>query len=265
MLIPSIASTIRAFVLASSGLALVCAQDRPLASIADEPGQAPPSVPKNTPGVSSLSISAYEKPVAAQLQSAVAAEPPPFVPLNLKDKYLDSVAKVVSVPQMTLILIRSGMDQSQIKPRAWGTGADSFGVRVASRLGRSLLRESVAFGIRAVDHEDPRYFPCKDTGTWKRVKYAVSRTVVARNDSGGWMPAYSRILSDYSMPLIAQLWRPEPFKLSRDLRVGSTGMGLGALVNVGLEFWPDVRKRLPAFARKYHVRGETTTTASAKP
>ena len=186
-------------------------------------------------------------------------------PLDLKEKYLDSVARVFSAPHMALIVARSAMDQRQVQPKAWGTGADAFGVRVASRFGRGLMRESVAFGVRALDHEDPRYFPSKDREVWKRAKYAVSRTFVARNDNGTWMPAYSRILSDYSMPFIAQLWRPEPMSLSREFRVGTTGMALGALVNVGLEFWPDVKKHMPAFARKRFAHDPTAIVIAAKP
>lgn len=203
-----------------------------------------------------------EKPIAQEslaqapllkesLASGFPVKQPDYVPLDLKQKFSYSATRVAGPSHMLWILTRSAMDQKQKRPAEWDTGMDAYGVRVASRFGRSLVRESVAFGVRAIDHEDPRYFRSQDSGVWKRTRYAVSRTFVVRNDNGGWMPAYSRFVSDYSMPFIAQLWRPEPFRASREFRSGTVALGLNMLANVGQEFWPDVRKRIPFMQRRF--------------
>ena len=54
-----------------------------------------------------------------------------------------------------------------------GNGADSFSVRMANVFGLSFLRQNIAFGVRAFDREDPRYFrKVKGTGR-ERTKYCL--------------------------------------------------------------------------------------------
>ena len=145
--------------------------------------------------------------------------------------------------------VRAGMDQAEKSPNAWGYGADSFGVRMASRFGKSFLRENIAFGVRAMDGEDPRYFRLGKGGGWKRTRYAFTRSFMARNDDGSWMPAYSRFVADYATPFIAQSWRPEVFSAARGFRGGSVGMGVGFGSNLGQEFWPDLKKQFKVLNR----------------
>ena len=72
----------------------------------------------------------------------------------------------------------------------------------------------------------------------------IAQTFVVRNDNGRTMPAYSRFISTYSMPLIAQTWRPEPLSVGREIGNGTIGMATGIGYNVIQEFWPDVKKML---------------------
>jgi hypothetical protein len=102
----------------------------------------------------------------------------------------------------------------------------------------------MAFAIRRLDGEDPRYVRSNATGVWRRSRYAVSRTFIARNDHGGSMPAYSALVSNFATPFIAQTWRPEAFSASHELRSGVFGVGVTAAGNLGQEFWPDLRKKL---------------------
>jgi hypothetical protein len=140
--------------------------------------------------------------------------------------------------------LHAAFDQARASPGAWGNGADSFGVRVANSFGRSFVRQNIAFGVRAVDGEDPCYFRLGNGTHWTRVKYAFTRSVIARRDDGAWMPAYSRFVSDYATSFLAQTWRPEPFSVGRGFRGGSVTIGLGAGSNLVQEFWPDVRDKI---------------------
>jgi len=138
----------------------------------------------------------------------------------------------------------AAMDQFRTSPGAWGNGADSFGVRMANSFGLSFLRQNIAFGVRAFDREDPRYFR-KETGSArKRTKYAFTRAFMARNDNGEWMPAYSRLVADYATPFLAQTWRPEKFGIGRGFRGGSVAIAAGFGSNVWQEFWPDLKKKV---------------------
>jgi hypothetical protein len=92
--------------------------------------------------------------------------------------------------------------------------------------------------VIAIDHEDPRYFVLGRGSGWTRVKYATKATFVVWCDDGKMIPAYSRFISDFSMPFISQVWRSEAIGGGREIATGSIALGTGVANNVFLEFWP---------------------------
>lgn len=153
---------------------------------------------------------------------------------------------------MFLYSFHAGIDQAMEKPQAWGTGMDSYAIREANVLGRSFVRQNLAFGVRAFDHEDPRYFVLGH-GTWRgRVKYAVVRTFLVMNDSGGTMPAYSLFASSFATPFIADEWRPGTV---HPIRAGFGGIGFAVGSNVFQEFWPDLKGKLNIEGRLHGYTG----------
>lgn len=209
-----------------------------------DPGQVSPQAPID--GAIAPPQPAPAEPVSGVLPAAL----PPlqiYVPLDLTHKFLYSFNEMMGPTEMLGFTVKAAMDQAQKSPSAWGSGIDSFGVRVASRFGREFLRENIAFGIRALDHEDPRYFRLGTGTRGSRVKYALSRTFLARKDTVAdgsvWIPAYGRLISDLAMPFLAQAWRPEPLSEARGFRQGSISVGMGFAANLWAEFWPDIRKR----------------------
>jgi hypothetical protein len=136
------------------------------------------------------------------------------------------------------------MDHTSHSPSAWGQGTEGYAERIGSHLARAAVRENIAFGIRALDHEDPRYFRSHDRGAWKRTRHAVGRSFMVRNERGGYMPAYSTLAADLATPFIAQSWRPEPISAGRELRTGGMGLGFDVVQHLGQEFWPDIKKKL---------------------
>jgi hypothetical protein len=177
-------------------------------------------------------------------QIATEAAPDTYLPLTLAQNYAWTVRQVLAPSQLFLIARRAAIDHSRNDPSGWGEGTDGYALRVASRLGHVAVRQNLAFAVRALDHEDPRYFRSREDGIWRCSRYAVARTFVARNGSGGTMRAYSLFVADLATPFIAQTWRPQPVNVGREFRGGAVGIGMEAISNVGREFWPDVRKKL---------------------
>lgn len=181
--------------------------------------------------------------------------------MTLGQKYQFTFNKVFGFPGLLAATLHAGFDQARTHPTDWGLGSDAFGVRLASRFGRSLVRQNLAFGVRALDHEDPRYFVSGHGSVWKRTRYAIGHTFVVRNDNGSWMPAYSRFIADYGMPYIAEQWQPGRFRtFPEGLRVGTIALGIGAGMNVGREFWPDIRTKIlkTRIGRRYADRLQGT-------
>lgn len=187
----------------------------------------------------------FDDPPGLSISTSSAIAPAPsYTPLDLKQKYFYSLDQMAGPTQWIGFAVNATLDQVQKSPVAWGNNTASFGVRMANHFGRSFVRENIAFGVGALDHEDPRYFRLGQGTNWKRAKYALSRTLMARRDDGGWMPAYSRFVADYATPLLGQTWRPEKFSVVRGVRGGSVALGIDFGSNLVQEFWPDIKKKV---------------------
>jgi hypothetical protein len=174
----------------------------------------------------------------------VAAQPAPvYAPPTLKQNFQYGFNRVFSPGKLLLFGVEAAMDQERELPGNWGQGMPRYSARYADRFGRALIRENVAFGVRALSGEDPRYELCRESGIWKRSKHAVTSSFVVRGRNGHLMPAYSRFVSDYATPFIAERWQPERYHASHALTVGSGGIGVAIVSNLGSEFWPDIRRK----------------------
>jgi hypothetical protein len=170
--------------------------------------------------------------------------PATYTPITLKQKYEYSLEQMFSGPRLISILAHAGIDQAEVSPHAWGSDAPAYGIRVASLFGRSFIRATIGSGIRALDHEDPRYFYSHKKSNVDRIKYALAHTFEVHNDNGSMMPAYSRFLGDFGMPFLAQTWRPGGVNVPDALRSSGISIGMGMAMTVVQEFWPDMKHAL---------------------
>lgn len=167
------------------------------------------------------------------------------VPLTLVQKYLVTMDQVAGPGALFAVGIHGMFDHVLDRPHQWGSGEGAIGPRIASDFGRRFLRQNIAFGVRALDHEDPRYFRSGHGSVLSRVRYAAIHTFQVRNDNGSAMPAYSLFVSAATMPFIAQAWRPETFSAARGFGGGGVCIGVAMATNIWDEFWPDLRAKLP--------------------
>jgi hypothetical protein len=195
-----------------------------------------------------LAQDAEVEPAVPDVETSRPAVPPTpvYEPLTLTQKYAYSFKQIFGPQRLVKISLYAALDQAGLRPTQWGGNADSYAVRVASRFGDSFLRHNIEFGIRALDHEDPRYFRSGRGGAWSRTKYAVEHTFAVRNDNGSLMPAYSLLASDYGLPFLVSRWRPEQFHAADGFERGSIALGIGIASDIFQEFWPDLKRRLPA-------------------
>jgi hypothetical protein len=179
-----------------------------------------------------------------------------YTPLDRYQKYLYSLNEMAGPARWIGFAVHAAFDQAQKSPGVWGNGPDSYGFRVANAFGRSFLRTNIGFSVRAFDREDPRYFRLASGTGWRRMRYAFTRTVIARRDDGGWTPAYSSLVADYTTPFLAQTWRPEKFSVGRGFRGGSVSVGLGFGSNLWHEFWPDLKKKVWKGSKHFPASGQ---------
>jgi hypothetical protein len=130
-------------------------------------------------------------------------------------------------------------------PKEWGQGVLGYSERLGSSLAYGGIRNALGFGLDTVLHQDPRYHRAGDGGLWSRMKQVVRGTILAHKDSGKETLATWRLGSAYGAAFISNQWYPDRDNtLKLGLAEGSAQVGFDLLVNLGSEFWPDVKKKL---------------------
>lgn len=139
-------------------------------------------------------------------------------------------------------------------PSQWGQGPRGFGRRAVSGYSRQLISNTVGLGIGLADHEDPRHHATGQHGVWKRGLYAAREAVVSRKaGTVELMPAYSRIVGDYTAALVSNSWYPARASKADDvLWRGTTALASDVVWQEFREFWPDVRRTLQLHRRADH-------------
>jgi hypothetical protein len=101
------------------------------------------------------------------------------------------------------------------------------------------------FPVRAVDHEDARYFASKHTNYGARAGDAFLHTVWKHSDSGGMMPAYSEILGDYGAATVSRMWWPGHYHTGSSIFIaGSDTILVDGGINLFHEFKHDIKRWL---------------------
>ena len=157
-------------------------------------------------------------------------------------------AKRIIAPRVLIgTLFTAGLKQVENSPGQWGRGADGFGKRYGTDLGRIAIRETLAFGIDSAVHLDPRFFRAPEgSSTTTRLHSALAQVLIAHTDSGGRNFAYGGVISAFAAGEAGSLWLPR----RSDGRFGDGLVYAGILLagdagrNVVREFWPDIRRKL---------------------
>jgi hypothetical protein len=166
-------------------------------------------------------------------------------PLTLGDRLRIYGRVVVSPPTALGPALGAAVTQWEDEPPEWRQGAKGYGRRFASGYGRNLIGDTISFGIAALDGEDPRYSPSKDTRILARTGHAIASTFVSRREDGTRRPAFANFAGIYGAAFIADAWYPSsrvtvPYALER----GSTALASNVAYHVLVEFWPQIKKVL---------------------
>ena len=112
----------------------------------------------------------------------------------------------------------------------------------------------VEFIFPVITHEDNRYYTLGRGGFFKRTRYALSRAVITRADSGRDTFNISEVVGAGASAGLSSLYYP-----TRERSFGNTASEWG--VDVGIdaasfmvkEFWPDINRRI--FHRSDPIEG----------
>jgi hypothetical protein len=164
-------------------------------------------------------------------------------PMSESDRAHWVYRSTFSITPMSMSLVESGITTWSNSPKEYGSHWDGCAKREATRIGASVLRNSIEAFAGDVWGENPIYRRQATGSPSTRLKYALKMTVMARRESGGIMPAYARFIAIPTTQVLSNTWRPPS-----ETTAGATTMRIGMsfvrqfIRNTLKEFGPDIRK-----------------------
>jgi hypothetical protein len=170
-------------------------------------------------------------------------------PLNLTEKLRFQGERTYGPLALLGDAAYAGALQAIGTPDEWRRGAEGYGMRFASTVACLAINNTMAFGLTATLHQDPRYFRSAEGGFWRRTGHALRGTILTRTDRGSETLSTWRLGSDYGSAFLSNQWYPDRLNTVKlGFLEGSVTMGFDLARNLATEFWPDIKRK--AFRRK---------------
>lgn len=136
---------------------------------------------------------------------------------------------------------QAGITQWQDTPHEWGQGASGYGLRYGNYYGYQFISDILQMTGEDILHEDNYYYGSGYHGFWKRTKYAVKSSVLARGANGRQHFSFSQLGSTAGTAFISRIWQPGSTGSASDgAQSFAIAMGANAGINVVREFMPDI-------------------------
>jgi hypothetical protein len=175
--------------------------------------------------------------------AGAAAQTSTPAPMTLNEKFQLYIRQTYSVPSMLVPAGFAAIDQAADTPKEWGRGGQGYLNRLGTVRGQLQIGNFCAFGVGAALHEDPRFLPSGKHGMWRRTRYVVMHTLVARTDQGKEQPAFATYAGALGAGFFPATWLPPSgSSVGNSFKRSALFLGMDAGINMGIEFGPDDRR-----------------------
>lgn len=142
----------------------------------------------------------------------------------------------------------AGIGQASNSNSSFGQGMEGYAKRYATTYADIFIGNLMTDGVfPTLLHQDPRYFRRGKGSVPSRLGYAVSRLVITRTDSRKRQFNYSEIVGNCTAVAISNAYYPDSRTVSDNVQRLGVQLGLDAAGNILKEFWPDLKRKLPAW------------------
>lgn len=168
-----------------------------------------------------------------------------FKPFTAKERLKIYSENLFSPFHLFLAGAAAGITHAQNTPPAWGQDAEGFGKRFANYYAIATVSDMLQMGGEDLLHEDNFYYGSGEHGIWKRMKYAVESSILARGNDGTQHFSISQLGGTAATAFLSRLWQPRTNNSAGD---GAVSFGIAMATNAGVniirEFLPDVTRRV---------------------
>jgi hypothetical protein len=140
----------------------------------------------------------------------------------------------------------AGIAQAWDALPGYGQGAVGYGKRFGSSLATGASSGLFdTFLLPSLLKQDPRYFVMLHGSFGRRVKYALTRTVITRTDHGGRAFNWSVVGGRLAAEILANSYLPPGERTAgKTFERFGVQIGVDAASNVVKEYWPSIFKKL---------------------
>lgn len=164
---------------------------------------------------------------------------PHAVPLNARQKYTLALRTMVDPETIGADLGWTVLEQKTASTKGYGAGANGYARRFVTSYATGSLQTLLGSAVLpSLFQQDPRYF-YKGSGSYpRRALYAISMSVLCKNDSGHWQYNYSGLLGGLAAGGLSRLYVPRASQDGLSGLVENTAVGIGtsAVSNLFQEF-----------------------------
>lgn len=167
-------------------------------------------------------------------------------PLTARGKFSLAMHDSLDYSGFTWTAILAGQSLALRADPELGTGIKGYGRyywrTFADGVSGTFFTEAI---VPALTREDPRYYTMGHGGFFRRMGYALSRTIVTKTDSGGTSFNWSEVAGNLlEAGLSNAYYPPQELGLRQTARDWAAQMESAVLNNIAKEFWPDIRHML---------------------
>jgi hypothetical protein len=172
-------------------------------------------------------------------------EDQPYAPVTERQRLRWFITNTIGPSHLAGGLFTSAFGTAVDRPKEygphWGGFADRYGMRMTGIVTSNAMEATLG----AAWGEDPRYFRVPDRPFGARVKNVIRQAFEARNNDGGFSPAYARFAAITGSNFLSNTWRV-PSESNVHDALWRTGEGFaGRIAADGFEeFWPDAKRHL---------------------
>jgi hypothetical protein len=200
---------------------------------------------QSTPPNASRAVPAAPAAPAAKTACCRQRTAEDFHPMTRTERTSLYLHSLIGPRALVFTAVRAGWNQALDSPEEWDSGAKGFGYRAASAWGQSAISNTFESGLALAFDEDNRYFASGEHGVWRRLKYAVLSSFLARHDNGTRSLSISALAGPAAGAALSRTWQPDSTRSAGDAAESfGVSIGVSVGVNVAREFLPSALQKL---------------------
>jgi hypothetical protein len=161
----------------------------------------------------------------------------PYVRPDRKKRQKNYLKSMFGPYSLARTVVGAGYRTAKNSPEEWGGTWEGFGRRVASGVGKNVIKQTTIFALDESFKLDSKFYRSQNRSFGARVKNALVSPFTARAKSGKRVFGFPRIAGTYASSIIAyEAWFPKRYDYKDGLRSGTISLGLNAAFNLVKEF-----------------------------